>query len=334
MYILTAPLSECLFLFLLFYALIHRYLEVLQKQRVEFEDLLARKLREQEDALKRHANAAILAKDETIQSVINAAAEAQKIEQEAEIKSTTERIERETQAKFEAEFATSSAEEKAKFAAEMESKVAAMEQMADRLKKMEEALEVSRSFESGSMAAHRVSAAGLAFATKAESSKSAVEELAALKVAAGEDSVIGSALVKVPASVKSGVPTLAELQAKFEKVHSVGRQAALVPEGRTGVGGQLFGMAFARLTIPPSPESILQGEGATDISPKYVLARARRYVQLGDLENAVGELDKLQGQAGFVMSDWKQSAMDRISLEKAVKVIKMECALLNKNMSG
>ena len=312
----------------------HRYLEVLQKQRVEFEDLLARKLREQEDALKRQANAAIQAKDESIQSVINAAAEAQKMEQEAEIKSTTERIERETKAKFEAEFATSSAEEKAKFAAEMESKVAAMEQMADRLKKMEQALEVSRSFESGSMAAHRVSAAGLAFATKAESSKSAAEELAALKVAAGEDSVIGSALAKVPSSVKSGVPTLAELQAKFEKVHSVGRQAALVPEGRTGVGGQLFGMAFARLTIPPSPESISEGEGATDMSPEYVLARARRHVQLGDLESAVGELDKLQGQAGFVMSDWKQSAMDRISLEKAVKVIKMECALLNKNMSG
>ena len=54
----------------------HRYLEVLQKQRVEFEDLSARKLREQEDALKRQANAAIQAKDESIQSVINAAAEA------------------------------------------------------------------------------------------------------------------------------------------------------------------------------------------------------------------------------------------------------------------
>lgn len=312
----------------------HRYLEVLQKQRVEFEDLLSRKLREQEDALSRHANAAVQAKDESIQSVVNAAAEAQKAEHEAEIKSTTERIEREAKAKFEAELATTIAEEKAKFASDMETRVAAMEQMAERLKSMEQALEVSQSFESGSIAAHKVSAAGLAFAAKAESSKSAVEELASLKAAAGEESVIGSALEKVPPSIKSGVPTLAELQAKFEKAHSTGRQAALVPEGRTGVGGQLFGMVFSKMTIPPSPETISEGEGAEDKSPEYVLARARRHVQLGDLESAVGELDKLGGQAGFVMRDWKQSAMDRISLDKATKVIKMECALLNKNMSG
>jgi len=311
-----------------------KYLEVLQKQRVEFEGLLARKLREQEDVLSRHANAAVQAKDESIQSVVNAAAEAQNAEHEAEIKSTTERIEREAKAKFEAELATALAEEKAKFASDMETRVAAMEQMAERLKSMEQALEVSRSFESGSIAAHKVSAAGLAFTAKAESSKSAVEELASLKAAAGEESVIGSALAKVPSSIKSGVPTLAELQAKFEKAYSTGRQAALVPEGRTGVGGQLFGMVFAKMTIPPSPESISEGEGAEDKSPEYVLARARRYTQLGDLESAVGELDKLEGEAGFVMRDWKQSAMDRISLDKATQVIKMECALLNKNMSG
>ena len=48
----------------------NRYLEVLQKQRIEFEDLLSRKLREQEDALTRKANAVIQAKDQSIQSVI------------------------------------------------------------------------------------------------------------------------------------------------------------------------------------------------------------------------------------------------------------------------
>ena len=61
-----------------------RYLEVLQKQRVDFEDLLARKLREQEDSLIRQSNSALQAKDQTIQSVINAASEAQKQESDAE----------------------------------------------------------------------------------------------------------------------------------------------------------------------------------------------------------------------------------------------------------
>ena len=34
------------------------------------------------------------------------------------------------------------------------------------------------------------------------------------------------------------------------------------------------------------------------------------------------------------MRDWKQAAMDRITLDKAVKIIKMECALMNHNMGG
>jgi hypothetical protein len=57
-------------------------------------------------------------------------------------------------------------------------------------------------------------------------------------------------------------------------------------------------------------------------------------VKLGELEESVSELDKLKGQAAFTVRDWKSAAMDRIAVEKALKVIKMECALLNKNMSG
>lgn len=309
-----------------------RYLEVLQKQRVDFEDLLARKLREQEDSLIRQSNSALQAKDQTIQSVINAASEAQKQESDAELNSATERIERETKAKFEADFGTKLASEKAKFAQELEAKVSAMEEMADRLKKMELALDVSRTFESGSRDAHRVSAAGLAFATVAETSKGAIEELASLKAAAGDESVLGSAISKIPLSIKAGISTLSELQVSFEKVHPVGREAALIPEGRNGLGGQLLGMAFARLTIPPSPD--VATENTEDSSAEFVLSRAMGFVRLGELESAVGELDKLQGQAAFAMRDWKQAAMDRITLDKAVKIIKMECALMNHNMGG
>jgi hypothetical protein len=57
-------------------------------------------------------------------------------------------------------------------------------------------------------------------------------------------------------------------------------------------------------------------------------------VQLGDLEKAVGELDHLKGQTAFTINDWKSSAKDRIAVKKALNVIKMECALLNKNMGG
>ncbi len=76
------------------------------------------------------------------------------------------------------------------------------------------------------------------------------------------------------------------------------------------------------------------GDSAWSEDADYALNRAKRHVKLGELEESVSELDKLKGQAAFTVRDWKSAAMDRIAVEKALKVIKMECALLNKNMSG
>ena len=67
---------------------------------------------------------------------------------------------------------------------------------------------------------------------------------------------------------------------------------------------------------------------------EYILARAKHHVKLGELQEAVNELDKLEGQTKFTVRDWKANANDRIAVEKALKVIKMECAILNKNMAG
>lgn len=95
-------------------------------------------------------------------------------------------------------------------------------------------------------------------------------------------------------------------------------------------------MIFSALTVPPSPDAL----PPSDVTPSesklsdYTLARAKRHIQLGELQEAVDELDKLKGQPAFVLGDWKQTAMDRIAVDKALKVIKMECALMNKNMGG
>lgn len=316
-----------------------KYLEVLQKQRLEFEDLLARRLREQEDGLTRQANAALQAKEDGIQSVVSAAAEAQKVEHDAELQSASERIDREVRAKYEAEFGKEMADAKAAFARDSEEKLSVVEKLSKNLKALEGALEVSRTFESGSQKAHRLSAAALALAGRMEAGRGAAEELAALKMAAGNEGVIGSAVSKLPSSVKGGVPTLAELQSTFEGVYSVGRQAALVPKGRSGLGAQIMGMTFATMTIPPAPDApaaATADSSGDDIgsSADYVLSRARRHVQLGELAQAVQELDQLDNQAAFAVKDWKSAASDRISVDRALGVIKMECAILNQNMSG
>lgn len=314
-----------------------KYMEKIQKQRLEFEELLARRLREQEGAITRAANEALEAQEKSIESVVTAAANAQKAEFDAAIKEAAERFDREYSAKYESEYGNKLAEEKAAYVADLKQKLAMIEDLSSRLQQAEQSLQISRNYESGSQRAHRVSAAAMALAEKMETSSAAAEEFVALKAAAAENGVIASALDKIPTSIKSGIPTVAELQAKFEQVYTVARRAAHVPTGRSGIEGQIAGYVFATLIVPPSFDAP-PPEGTENVDQSklsdYILSRAKRHIQLGEIENAIHELDKLQGQAAFTVKDFKNAATDRITVNKALKVIKMECALMNSSLSG
>jgi hypothetical protein len=172
----------------------NRYMEKMQKQRLEFEDLLARRLREQEGSLIKAASDALGEKERAIESVVNAAASAQQAGYEAALKGNTEQLQTTLSAHYEADFGTKLAEEKASMIADMEKAVATIDDLSKRLQQAEQNLTISRNFESSSQRAHRVSAAALALAQKMETSLGAAEELAALKAAAAESGVIASAL--------------------------------------------------------------------------------------------------------------------------------------------
>jgi hypothetical protein len=105
----------------------------------------------------------------------------------------------------------------------------------------------------------------------------------------------------------------------------------MVPEGHSGLEGQLLGMIFAKLSVPPPPGASSDETDPAIISDS-ILSSARKFVQSGDLEKAMEQLNKLKGQTTFVMNDWKRKATDRVATEKALKVIKLECALLNKDL--
>lgn len=308
-----------------------QYLAILQTQRLEFEALLAQKLREQEDVITRQANAALQAKEDSIANLLRATSEAREKEAQDVLSSETKRITDELELEYTSKLQNELAKMKQVYAADLEKHASVMEQLQGKLELLSSRLEVSQSYESGSKRAHRVSAAALALASKLEVGEGAAVEIAALKGAAGGEGVIASAVGMIPATAEEGVPTVAELQAAFDKSYTVGRQAAMVPEGRAGLEGQLMGMLFAKLSVPPSPESVPISEEEGNVTDG-VLSLARKYVQLGDLEKAVEQLNKLKGQAAYVMNDWKSQAADRVSTERALKVIKLECALLNKEL--
>ena len=305
-----------------------KYIEILQKQRVEFERELANQLRNTEDDLKR----VFLEKERNMREQYESIAQAQLDAQNEDFiekwNKQSEELTKSLNERLEVALADGIAKNKAEMVSKLEAKVSEMDDLMKQLDSLRQKASMSANFERGSQAAHRLSAAALALANKFETSESAFSEVAALKAIVDEnDDPISSALSRIPAAASSGVPTLPELQSMFIKVKDACRQAAMVPKG-SGLGGQLFGYAFSALTIEP-PVGLIDGN-----SDDQILARAHYFVQNGDLESAVAQLDQLQGQASFVASDWQSAALSRAIVDQAVRVIKMECALINKNMGG
>lgn len=309
-----------------------QYTELLQKQRLEFENLLATRLREQDDAFRGKMMETLREKDATIQAVVDAALAAQQEEHDLDKEAFTAKLTEEVRTEIDQKYGDQMEAYKRQTEQNLQEKVQTLTMMSEKLKQLEFALEASQKNQEGSSMAHRLSAAALALSEILETHAPAGKEVQALKTAAGRDGVIATAVRTLPKTVDTdGVLTLPELQVKFEENYSTCRAAALVPEGRPGLDGQLAGMLFARLKYPPLPED--PAPEGTPNNPEHVLARARKHVKLGELSAAVDELEKLQGQVAFVIEDWKKAAMDRIAVDKAIKVIKLECALLHESVA-
>jgi hypothetical protein len=304
----------------------------MKKQRMEAESTLDHKLKEQAYELTSQAEKAMEEKEKALQGIIDHSLKIQEQQYQDEKESFEKKTEEAISAKYEELFGKNMAELKQSFSQKMEQRVAQIQALSKKMSALEFSLQNTKTYQTGSVQAHRMSAAALSLIDMLESSKPAGAAIQALQAAAYDNVVIASAVQALPdAAAVSGIATLQELQTKFEEqVHPKCRQAALVPVGQKGLEGQLLGMVFSTLKFPPGPDDAAP-ESEKDAA-EFVLARARRHVQLGELEQALGQMQKLQGQASFVAKDWTQKAKERVAVDKALKVIKIECALANESM--
>lgn len=302
----------------------------MQKQRIEFEGLLMARLKEQEIAFTQNMKATLADKDASIQSIVDAALAAQQEEHNQDKEAFTKKLNGEIRAEVDQYYGGLMEDYKSQMETNLQEKVKTLAMLGEKLRHLEAALEASQRNQQGSTIAHHLSAAALALSDVLETHNPAAKEVQALKAAAGQDGVIATAVRALPSSVESkGVPTLPELQTKFEDNYKSCRQAALVPEGRPGLDGQLAGMLFSAIKYPPQADDPAPADDPDNA--EFILARARQHVKLGELGAAIDELEKLKGQVAFVINDWKQAALDRMAVDKAVKVIKLECALLHES---
>lgn len=306
----------------------------MKKLRLEAESLMEERLSQQERELTKKAGAMIQQQQEASDAFIESSLKIQEQSFMEEKAAHEAMVEEAMSAKYEELFGKSLAEVKKDFASRMDQKVKQMDALTKKLADLEFALQSSRTFQAGSVQAHRITAAAIALSEKLDSGEPAAAAMSALGAVASDNAVLSSAVQAIPPSVATkGVATVQQLQASFEEeVYPQVRRAISVPDGQDGLEGQILGMVFATLKYPPKPDDPAP-ESEKDAAD-YVLSRARRHVQLGEMEEAVREMDKLTGQAAFTAADWEKSVKDRVAVEKALKVILMECALANESLGN
>jgi len=157
-------------------------LEVLQQQRLEFESIMARKLREQEHELATTANAKLQEKDSAVKEMIDNAIKKLEEAHQNEKQAILEKTDQEFRTKYEQTYMEKLEEFKGKAIDEMERKQSALDALSKKLGDLEAALASSQQYSEGSLLAHKLSAAALALAEKMEGNQGAEIELKALKV--------------------------------------------------------------------------------------------------------------------------------------------------------
>lgn len=322
-----------------------KYLEILQKQKLEYEDILARRIRQQEDDLARANNALLQQKDDSIQALLQANTSALEQEHTLQLSSTIEQEKLKIEQKYQIQYEEQLSNAKDAFQNQLKALADSMEDLQGRSDALQDKVKLNQTFQLDSVKAHSICAAALTLMNKLSEDKkvNVLVEVQALQALMDKDSVLASALSALPKSVLTkGVPSLSELQVRFDHVHASARQAAMVPEGKYDLFSQIFGIVFAKVTIPPSPSFMSLPTTDNDNNNRasttidYTLSNAYHYIQLGHLEQALEQLNTINtsNQASFTIKDWKQDAEDRVAIEKVRKIIQLECAILNATMSG
>ena len=185
---------------------------------------------------------------------------------------------------------------------------------------------------------NRISAAGMALVSQIETADTVHPQLVAMEHAcAGDDIIMAAvtmiktieeqraALPKAP-SDPTGVPSLLQIQRRFQVVRAASWREILVPSGLRTIEGHLLGWLFSALRYPSSTS------GGGSIAQEDRLVKASHLVRAGELGKAVALLESLEGPAAAPFRDWLVDARHRLVANQAGSLVRARVSLLNRSV--
>jgi mitofilin len=147
----------------------------------------------------------------------------------------------------------------------------------------------------------------------ADRPKPFIEELAALKEVAADDSVVNAAIASInPAAYQRGIPTSAQLIDRFRRVSEEVRKAALLPDN-AGVASHAASFLLSKIMFKKA------GLPAGD-DVESILTRTEVLLEEGNLEDAVREMNSLSGWAKTLSRDWLAESRKVLEVKQALDV--------------
>lgn len=184
---------------------------------------------------------------------------------------------------------------------------------------------------------NRISASGMALVTQLQSSDGLKAQVTAVQQACGDDPVLTAAVATINGILKqrsvksvqdapSGVPSLFQLQKRFERVHQAIWRELSVPEGwHSRPEGQLVGTFLAAVRSPSQ-------RGDSGNKNEDILANASTALRGGALRDAVLALEQLEGVGSQPVSDWLIDARHRLLADQAGSMVRARVSLLNRSV--
>lgn len=136
----------------------------------------------------------------------------------------------------------------------------------------------------------------------------------------GDDLILSIVSTLPKCATTTGIPTLAAIRSRFHVVKDEVRKAGLAPENAPPLLGQMIGNALAMISIEPSKP--IEGEGI-----EAVLSRTYGFVEDGQLDLALKEVQGIRGYPRILLADWEEMVTNRIIAEQAAEGLRAATAL-------
>jgi hypothetical protein len=141
-----------------------------------------------------------------------------------------------------------------------------------------------------------------------------------LSLPLGDDLILSIISTLPKCATTNGIPTLATIRSRFHVVKDEVRKAGLAPENAPPLVGQMIGNALALISIEPSKP--IAGEGI-----EAVLSRTYGFVEDGQLDLALKEVQGIRGYPRILLADWEEMVTNRLIAEQAAEGLRAATAL-------